>query len=421
MNRTIVQSESQKRKTFWGQRLLQNHMNRRRLLAIAASYHAIQYCLKTPRQSSLYHGGDRIHEMLHFNHPARVLHALRMAKSTFLLLTAFCDEHTALRSGRASAAGKGVSIEEKLAIFLYITSNGVSNRAAQELFQRSGNTISRSFHQVLNALLLLHKHVVKLPDATQPLHPRIASDKKYFPYFKDCIGALDGTHIKAFIQSAAQAPYRNRKGELTQNVLGVCTFDLQFSFIYAGWEGSAHDTRVVEDAISRGGFSIPSGKYYLADAGYPNKPPFLVPYRGTRYHLREQALANQRPSNYKELFNLRHSSLRNAIERIFGVLKRRFQCLGGRPQEYSFPIQVKLIYALTALHNFIRIHEVFDSFEEEEEANAQAQPADSGAQYQDDDGDAYHEDDPENEAFRESMAKRMWENYEQVLAQRRAC
>jgi DDE superfamily endonuclease len=108
-------------------------------------------------------------------------------------------------------------------------------------------------------------------------------------------------------------PFRDRKGEKTQNVLAACTFDLQFS----GWEGSAHDTRVLQDALDKNAFSLPPGKFYLADAGYTCRWPFLVPYSGIRYHLREQNLANLRPKNKEELFNLRHSSLRNAIERIF--------------------------------------------------------------------------------------------------------
>jgi hypothetical protein len=39
-----------------------------------------------------------------------------------------------------------------------------------------------------------------------------------------------------------------------------------FVYILAGWEGSAADGRVLEDALNKG-FNIPSGKYYLADAG----------------------------------------------------------------------------------------------------------------------------------------------------------
>ena len=59
------------------------------------------------------------------------------------------------------------------------------------------------------------------------------------------------------------------------------------------------------------------------------------------------------PQNPQELFNLRHSSLRNAIERIFGVLKNRFKLL-TRQFEHPFSIQVQLVNAICCLHNIIR-------------------------------------------------------------------
>jgi hypothetical protein len=62
--------------------------------------------------------------------------------------------------------------------------------------------------------------------------------------------------------------------------------------------------------------------------------------------------ADQKLENAKELFNLRHSSLCNVIERIFGVLKRQWQILGGKGYEYSIDTQVDLFYALIGLYNF---------------------------------------------------------------------
>lgn len=58
-------------------------------------------------------------------------------------------------------------------------------------------------------------------------------------------------------------------------------------------------------------FIIPEKKYYLADARYHNTNYLSCLYRGNRYHLKEQAMAGQRPANKEELFNLCHSSLRN--------------------------------------------------------------------------------------------------------------
>src|ERR1700735_4672937 len=90
---------------------------------------------------------------------------------------------------------------------------------------------------------------------------------------------------------------------------------MQFCYVLAGWEGSAHGGTVFRDAFYNRGFKIPKGKSWLGDAGYSNTDTILVPYRGTRYPLKEQRLAGLKPENSKELFNLRHSSLRNVIER----------------------------------------------------------------------------------------------------------
>ena len=63
------------------------------------------------------------------------------------------------------------------------------------------------------------------------------------------------------------------------------------------------------------------GKYYLVDSGYPNEYRYLGPYKGQRYHFQEFRCRGQ-PRNRQEVFNCAHSSLRNVIERSFGVNKK---------------------------------------------------------------------------------------------------
>ncbi|KAH9916121.1 uncharacterized protein BXZ73DRAFT_26861, partial [Epithele typhae] len=55
---------------------------------------------------------------------------------------------------------------------------------------------SRSFGLVLDAITSqgFQTAYMKLP-AGDSVPPRIANDPKLFPFFKDCIGAIDGTHI----------------------------------------------------------------------------------------------------------------------------------------------------------------------------------------------------------------------------------
>ena len=57
-----------------------------------------------------------------------------------------------------------------------------------------------------------------------------------------------------------QQAFRGRKKEPTQNVMVAVVFDLKFTYILAGWEGSAHDATILADAIERDdGFTIPQG------------------------------------------------------------------------------------------------------------------------------------------------------------------
>lgn len=211
-----------------------------------------------------------------------------------------------------------------------------------------------------------------------------------------------------------QAPWRNRKGFLSQNVLAVCDFERNFTYILAGWEGSAHDGRVFASARSRD-FEHPGGRhYYLADAGYVVSDMTLTPYRSTGYHLREWIGASKRPETKEELFNLRHFQLRNVIERTFGVFKNRVE-ITGTARKFSMRTQVRLIYALAGVHNLMNktdrgcasedlTEEDLDEVEDGDNDYTSA-AAEGGGSI------AMNE-------LREAMSKRMWEDYQAYVAQR---
>ncbi|XP_062028918.1 uncharacterized protein LOC133744908 [Rosa rugosa] len=187
--------------------------------------------------------------------------------------------------------------------------------------------------------------------------PQILRDSRYMPHFKDCISAIDGVHVRASIRPADQIPYIGRKGMPTQNIMAACNFDMQFIFACAGWEGTAHDTRIFLSAIRNPKWNFPnppSGKYYLVDAGYPQMKGYLGPYKNNTYHLPDFRRCGG-PTGPKEVFNYVHSSLRSVIERTFGVWKKKWKILRDMPN-YPFDKQVKIIIATMALHNYIRRH-----------------------------------------------------------------
>lgn len=72
----------------------------------------------------------------------------------------------------------------------------------------------------------------------------------------------------------------------------------------------------------------------------------------------------------KELFNYRHASLWNVVERTFGIWKNRFAILRGI-SHYTAQKKRDIIIAYAVLHNFIKMfaddEEIFNTEDDQEE------------------------------------------------------
>ncbi|XP_059625295.1 uncharacterized protein LOC132268471 [Cornus florida] len=192
-------------------------------------------------------------------------------------------------------------------MFIHILAHHVKNRVIKFRFQRSGETISRHFQDVLNAVMRLEGLLLKKPEPVL-----VNSTDKRWKWFK---------------------------------------------------EGSTADSRVLREAMDkRNGFKVPQGYYYLIDTGYTNYQGFLAPYRGQRYHLNDWRDGHQ-PTTPREFYNMKHSSARNVIERCFGLLKMHWAIMRN-PSFYSTTTQTRIILACCLLHNLIRQEMSIDPLEE---------------------------------------------------------
>ncbi|KAK3221961.1 hypothetical protein Dsin_008986 [Dipteronia sinensis] len=105
------------------------------------------------------------------------------------------------------------------------------------------------------AFLQLHNSLLVPPDPV----PENYTDERW-KRFKTCLGALDWTYIRLHVPEVSKPRFRTRKGEIATNVLGACSRDMLFTFVFPGWEGSASDSRVLRDALSRPtGLKVPTG------------------------------------------------------------------------------------------------------------------------------------------------------------------
>ncbi|KAL2327743.1 hypothetical protein Fmac_021170 [Flemingia macrophylla] len=326
----------------------------------------------------------RRHELMSYLiHTEQSRHIIRMGPVAFINLCERVRATTLVKDAFRS------TVEEQVAKFLHIVGHNVKNRSVSFFFHRSGETVSRHFHNVLNAIIMLEGEFLVQPSGRD-----------------DCLGAIDGTHVRVKVPRSDAPRFRGRKDWPTQNIFAACDFDMKFTYVLRGWEGTASDSRILKDVLSREDpLIIPQGKYYLGDAGFMLKGQIITPYRGVRYHLKEYS--QRGPQNPRELFNHRHSSLRNVIERTFGVLKKRFPIIAsGTEPHYSFDTMTNIVLAYCIIHNFLRVFDNDESLLAEVDRELMEEDVDTMSTQ------GREEDYREGSNIRDSIANEMWRDYQ---------
>jgi hypothetical protein len=149
-----------------------------------------------------------------------------------------------------------VTSSEALGMFLWMCGGPQSFLTVENIFKRSTETISRKFNEVLECVNLLAGDIITPKDPEfKIVHPRL-QDNRFSPHFNDCIDAIDGIHV-CVVPAIEMIPHIGRHGYPTQNVMAVCDFDTRFTFVIAGWPGSAHDSRIFNDTLCRNSDAFP--------------------------------------------------------------------------------------------------------------------------------------------------------------------
>uniref|UniRef100_A0A8D8QR64 Nuclease HARBI1 n=1 Tax=Cacopsylla melanoneura TaxID=428564 RepID=A0A8D8QR64_9HEMI len=170
--------------------------------------------------------------------------------------------------------------------------------------------------RIVNHLL---KHIEKWVQwpTKQQAEDRFARFSSINETFARVVGCLDGSHIR-IPKPKGDNSYVNRKDFPSINLQAICDGKKKFVYVFGGWPGCAHDSRVWQNSPLHNSLEtdfdryMPPSSYLLSDSAYELRSFNITPYSGA-------TTAEQKEFNYQ------HSKVRVLIEQAFGRLKGIFR------------------------------------------------------------------------------------------------
>lgn len=187
--------------------------------------------------------------------------------------------------------------------------------------------------------------------------------KRYYELWNlpNCLGSIDGKHIRIQkFPNTGSANY-NYKGYHSIILLGCCDADGYFTSIECGFAGRNSDGGVFQVSalghwLEREGLNIPTESTALPNDATGNRFPYFFvgdnafPLR--RNLLRPYSVRNL--DNVKRIYNYRLSRGRKSIECTFGMLTQKFQILLKAISCRKYSTIISIIQCVCILHNYIR-------------------------------------------------------------------
>uniref|UniRef100_A0A8C5GDH5 Putative nuclease HARBI1 n=1 Tax=Gouania willdenowi TaxID=441366 RepID=A0A8C5GDH5_GOUWI len=211
---------------------------------------------------------------------------------------------------RRTRRSHSMSVEEQVLIALRFYAFGSFYQVVGDSIGVDKSTVSKVVKAVSVTLASLVNQFVCFPRDDQ-----ISQTNHKFLLLgnmPNTIGVIDCTHVCIQAPHEREWEYINRKGRHSINIQLVGDADLLITNCVVKWPGSVHDARILrESALYRKLQTNRPDGIILVGSAYPLLPWLMTPF-----------LAPNTPEQAR--FNTAHSKTRCAIERLNGVLKRRF-------------------------------------------------------------------------------------------------
>ena len=243
----------------------------------------------------------------------------------------------------------------KLACTLRILATGDSLKSAHYTWRTGHSTISKFLPQVCQAIIDVYSPIyMKLPNTTAEWLA-IADDNLRLWNYPNCLGSIDGRHVRIRKPPHSGSLYYNYKGYTSIILMAIADGKYRFIYVNIGAEGSAGDSGCwrntkFHEQIENGEANIPD------DKALPNQEEIIMPYHfvgDNAFAMRTWLITPYTQHTDNEAartFNYRLSRQRRIVENTFGILVARFRIL-QRAMDFTLSTNKLVTMACCVMHN----------------------------------------------------------------------
>lgn len=179
--------------------------------------------------------------------------------------------------------------------------------------------------------------------------------------FPNCIGAIDGKHVRVIKPVGSGSMYFNYKKFCSFVLLAVADANYCFTYIDIGSYGSSCDSRIFVN--SSFGERLRDNRLDIPEnCPLPGTTEPLMPYvfiADEAFALGEHLMrpySNRNLTTPKKVFNYRLTRARRVVECSFGILANKWRLL-HTPIALNIENAINAVKAACVLHNFVRIRD----------------------------------------------------------------
>ncbi|XP_069610656.1 uncharacterized protein [Ranitomeya imitator] len=251
---------------------------------------------------------------------------------------------------------QAICADERLLITLRFLATGESFASLHLQFRVGKSTISKIVRRTCDVIWQKLQPIV-MPSPTEETWRQVAAGFHTVANFPNCIGAVDGKHVRVIQPPRSGSVFYNYKKYFSVILMAVADTHYKFVAIDVGAYGRTGDSQVLRTSqiglqILRDGITLPAPQplpgtthpvpfVMVSDEAFPLMTNLLRPY--PRRGLNAQ----------KRIFNFRLSRARRVVECTFGIMVSQWRILNTTIQLDIRTVD-SVVKACCVLHNYVR-------------------------------------------------------------------